>query len=251
MFNINKNSSLEQLQVLLTQNVSRGLEYLPQEFKKEQLKAFETFKKRVFLETIIDKTISFNKSLNFETEQNSLHLALSAEELLNIFKLRSDIYTKLNYNSEFPEIIEGLNFDKYDQNSAIIYTKTDNFISGTCRLIFDSKKKLPIEEKLNLNYLKHKHKNIAEVSRLIINNNSGLNLDFKKLTLGIYLVLIQNDLKATISVISKDHFKLYSKFGGFKIEKDLSSYGKLNSNFVITSWDISNVSKFFKKAFLK
>lgn len=86
---------------------------------------------------------------------------------------------------------------------------------------------------------------------MIINNNSGLNLDFKKLTLGIYLVLIQNDLKATISVISKDHFKLYSKFGGFKIEKDLSSYGKLNSNFVITSWDISNVSKFFKKAFLK
>lgn len=146
MFNINKNSSLEQLQVLLTQNVSRGLEYLPQEFKKEQLKAFETFKKRVFLETIIDKTISFNKSLNFETEQNSLHLALSAEELLNIFKLRSDIYTKLNYNSEFPEIIEGLNFDKYDQNSAIIYTKTDNFISGTCRLIFDSKKSFQLKK---------------------------------------------------------------------------------------------------------
>ncbi|AXX92956.1 hypothetical protein CPU12_04290 [Malaciobacter molluscorum LMG 25693] len=252
MFNINKNSSVEQLQLLLKSTINKSLDYMPKSFNDEQLKAFDVFKKRIYLEEIIEKSVSFNKSLNFETENKNLYIVKNVEELVNIFKLRSEIYTRLNYNNEFPEIIEGLNFDKYDVNSAIIYNKTDKLITGTCRLIFDSEKKLPIEEKLDLDYIRDDFNAIAEVSRLTIKHQKeGLSLDFKNLTQGIYAILKQNNQDATISVISKEHFKLYSKFGGFNIEKELNSYGHLNKTFVITSWDISKISKFFQKAFLK
>lgn len=150
MFNINKNSSVEQLQLLLKSTINKSLDYMPKSFNDEQLKAFDVFKKRIYLEEIIEKSVSFNKSLNFETENKNLYIVKNVEELVNIFKLRSEIYTRLNYNNEFPEIIEGLNFDKYDVNSAIIYNKTDKLITGTCRLIFDSEKNYQLKKNLIL-----------------------------------------------------------------------------------------------------
>ena len=118
-------------------------------------------------------------------------------------------------------------------------------------MIFDSDKKLPIEEKLDLSSIRNKFQNIAEVSRLMVKKEQkGLNLDFKHLTLGIYNIITNNNLDASISVILKEHFRLYGKFGGFNIEKELESYGNLNAPFIITSWNPYEVSNFFRKAFL-
>ncbi len=176
----------------------------------------------------------------------------SVKELIQIFMLRSKIYKKLNYNSEFPDLIEGLNFDFYDKNSAILYIKKDQVITGTCRLIFDSDKKLPIDKNYSLDYLRVDEKKISEVSRLIIEHqNAGLSQEFKLLTKGIYYVIKQNNLDFSISVIKEEHFKLYRRFGGFDIEEKLNSYGHLDNSFVITSWDILKISIFFKKLFLE
>jgi hypothetical protein len=90
----------------------------------------------------------------------------------------------MNYNSEFPEFIDGLDFDEYDECSAIVYSKRDNSITGTCRLIFDStERKLPIDEKFCLDYLRNEKGMIGEGSRVIIKNIEGLKPEFKLLTI--------------------------------------------------------------------
>lgn len=214
-------------------------------------KNYILFQAREHLEKTLEKSISFNKSLTWEITNNNLHLATTAEEFLEVYQLRSDIYTALHYNAEFQEIIEGLNFDDYDHNAGVVYTKTNDEITGTCRLIFDSSKKLPTEEKVDFKDLRKQYKNFAEVSRLMVKNKqNGLNLEFKNLTKGIYLLLEHNNIDLSVSVIRKDHFKLYSKFGGFKIEQEMQGYGELESEFVITSWNHKEISDFFKKAFL-
>jgi len=53
-----------------------------------------------------------------------------------------------------------------------------------------------------------------------------------------------------LSGIKQEHYKLYSKFGGFEIEKELKGYGKVDIPFYITSWNPALVSLFFKRAFL-
>lgn len=118
-------------------------------------------------------------------------------------------------------------------------------------MIFDSDKKLPIEEKISLPKLRNDYNKILEVSRLIIKQEkSGLNLDFKNLTKGTYFILLQNDMDLAVSVIKNEHFKLYSKFGGFEIEQEVKGYGELKSDFIITSWKYKEISNFFEKAFL-
>jgi predicted GNAT family N-acyltransferase len=207
-------------------------------------------KKNLF--ELISRVIAFNRSLKFDQSTPNLHLVTTPKELIEIFVLRSRIYTKLNYNSEFPDIIEGLNFDTFDENAAILYTKKEGVITGTCRLIFDSDKKLPIDKNYSLDYLRATKKRLAEVSRLVIEHqSSGLNLEFKLLTKGVYFVIKQNGLDASISVIKDDHFKLYNRFGGFYIEERLHTYGHLDNTFVITSWNVLKISNFFKKLFLE
>jgi len=201
---------------------------------------------------IVRSTISFNKKLSWKNNSENLYIATTPKELLSIYKLRSDIYNKLNYNHEFPDIIKGLNFDLYDKTSAILYTKINNCITGTCRIIFDSKNKLPIDNNYSLDYMRIKNKQLGEVSRLIINNhNEGLNQEFKTLTQGVYSIILNNSISISLSVITNEHFKLYRKFGGFIIEKKLNTYGHINKPFIISSWDVSKVSNFFKKIFLK
>ncbi len=234
MININKNKTVQRFEALFQ--------------KKDNIQYFE----KVFvLEKFIDEILEFNQKINFKSNYNNLHIVKTTEELIKIFELRSEVYSNLGYQNEFPEYLPNMNFDFYDKNSAILYVKTNGEISGTCRLIFDSDKKLPIEEKLNLSDIRKKFSNIAEISRLIVKKeNKGLNLDFKYLMAGIYYLKTQNNLNASISVFLQDHFKLYKKLGGFNIERELESYGKLNKPFVISTWNPLEISKFFQKAFL-
>jgi hypothetical protein len=213
---------------------------------------FEYFKNTLIFEKVLDEVITFNRKINWESNSANLKLVTTAEEFIKICNLRSEIYGNLGYQKEFPDALPNMNFDFYDINSAIIYNLTNNEITATCRLIFDSDKKLPIEDKLDLLSIRNKFEKIAEVSRLMVKKEQkGLNLDFKYLTLGIYNIITNNNLDASISVILKEHFKLYGKFGGFSIEKELESYGNLESTFIITSWNPYKVSSFFRKAFLQ
>lgn len=235
MVYINKNETVQRLEVLYKQQNS-----------------FDNFNKAFLFEKFIDIVLSFNKKINFESKYENLKKVNSAEELIKIFELRSEIYGNLGYQNEFPNYLPNMNFDFYDENAAILYTQNNNKITSTCRLIFDSNRHLPIEEKLDLSDIREKFPKMAEISRLMVKKETkGLSLDFKYLMAGMYYLKTQNNLDASTSVFLQDHFKLYEKLGGFTIERKLKSYGHLDKPFVISSWNPTNVSRFFKKAFLK
>ena len=138
MTNINKNRKLTLLQELVKNNLSKNLDYMPKSFNHEQQKALELFQKRIYLEETIEQAISFNRKFVLPQSNPNLKLATTAEELVEVFQLRSEVYGGLNYQNEFPDTIEGLNFDDYDQNSAIFLYKNNGKITGTTRLIYDS-----------------------------------------------------------------------------------------------------------------
>ena len=147
MIQINKNSSQDLFKSLIQDKIEQKLSYMPEGFNQEQKKALELFQSRIYLEEIIDKTITFNKNLTWEDSTPNLKLATTAEELVEVFKLRSEVFEQMGYLDEFNNPIEGLNFDRYDTNSAVIYYENNKEVSGTIRLIFDSKYGLPSEEK--------------------------------------------------------------------------------------------------------
>jgi predicted GNAT family N-acyltransferase len=223
-----------------------------QQLFQQQKSNLERLDKVFLLDKLIETVLSYNKKINFESDHKNLQIVSSAEELVQVYRLRSEIYGNLGYQNEFPDYLPNMNFDSYDENAAILFTKHNNEITSTCRLIFDSTQKLPIEEKLNLSGIRDKFPKIAEISRLMVKKESGgLSLDFKYLMAGMYYLKRQNNVDASASVFLQDHFKLYDKLGGFVIEKTLQSYGHLNKPFVISSWNPLNISKFFQRAFLK
>jgi len=250
-FNINKNNTLIVLEELVTQSIDTKLSYMPESFNTQQQQALEIFKQRLFLEKTIDEAISFNRGLTFPNENKNLHLATRAEDLIDVFKVRSDVYTSINYQEEFPDTIEGLNFDKYDSNSAILFYRNNNVITGTTRLIFDSINRLPSEDKFSFNHIRSQYNIIGELSRLIVQNEiKGLGLEFKNIMAGIHIIFMNNHIDITLLGIKKEHYKMYSKFGGSNIIEEIANYGSIDFSALILSWDPSKVSPFFKKAFL-
>lgn len=249
---INKNISLNLLQDIIKDNILQKESYLPQSFMIQQKKALEIFQKRVFLESIIDETISFNKKLSWNSDNKNLALTKTAEELVEVFKLRSDVFTEIGYQDEFPDTIEGLNFDVYDKTSAVIYYKNNKEVSATIRLIFDSENRLPSEEKESFDDMRAKYNCIGEISRNIVKTRGqGLNLEFKYLMCGIYNVFINNDIDIALSGIRQEHLKLFKKLGGVEIYKELNSYGSLETPCLIISYNPNYASNFFKKVFLE
>ena len=252
MIYINHNSAIEQLSNLINNSLNKYLNYMPDNFDEQQQNAIKLLKRRILLEEVLEESVAFNKKLNWEDTSKSLKLINSAEELIEVFKIRSSIYTSIDYQKEFPDTIEGLNFDKYDKNSAILYYKKSEEISGTLRLIFDSKHKLPTEKKFPFDYIRKQNKIIGELSRFVVDNKSkGLSLEFKNLFSGIHNIFRHNDIDLVVTAIKKDHYKLYSKFGGTKVEKELTGYGLVNMPFLVMSWNPELASDFFKRAFLK
>lgn len=202
------------------------------------------------LSKIIKNSIEFNQKLYESGIDYEVSLAVTVEELIEIYMLRSQVYKEMNYDSEFPEIIKGLNFDEYDECSAIIYSKREA-ITGTCRLIFDSSnKKLPIDKKFSLDYLRNQNKNLCEASRVIIKDSEGLKPEFKLLTIDSFKILTFFKMNA-ISVMTEEHLKLYKNFGGLSVEKKFQGYGSIDKLFLITLWNTSNISPFFKRIFLR
>ena len=251
MIHINHNRAVEQISHIMDSSFNETLNYMPNSFIEEQKYALELLKKRVFLEEIVEESVSFNQKLHWEQTNKNLRLVNSVEDLVEVFKLRSDVYTKLGYNQEFPDFIEGLNFDKYDKNAAILFYASENHVTGTTRLIFDSENRLPSEQKISFSDIRAKHKVVGELSRLIIGNEKkGLNLEFKYLMQGIHTIFTHNEIDITILAIIKEHYKLYTKFGGSEIIKELDAYGHLEGEHYLLSWNPGEVSSFFKKVFL-
>jgi len=248
---LNKNLSLNYLKDIVDNNINIKTSFLPDEFKKEQIQALEVFKKRVFLEEIIEETISFNKKLLWDNKNTNTSLVGNAEELIEVFKLRSTVYKEISYQKECPDVISGLNFDIFDKNSAVIFCKNNSTVSGTIRLIFDSKEGLPSEEKYSFFKQRENFGLIAEISRNIVKTrNKGLNLEFKYLMCGIYNIMKNNNVNLALSGIRSDHLKLFEKLGGVQVEKELDSYGNVNIPFFIISYNPNEASKFFKRIFL-
>ena len=152
MVYINKNEAFTRLNNIFN-NKQAGFEYL---------------RNTLIFERMLDEVITFNRKINWESNSANLKLVTTAEEFIKICNLRSEIYGNLGYQKEFPDFLPNMNFDFYDLNSAIIYNLTNSEITATCRLVFDSDKKLPIEEKLDLSSIRSKFQNIAEVSRLMV-----------------------------------------------------------------------------------
>jgi hypothetical protein len=201
------------------------------------------------LSKTVKNTIEFNQRLYSVGTLNGVSLATTAEELIEIFALRSKVYQEIGFLVEFPECIKGLDFDEYDEHSAIIYTKRDG-ITGTCRLIFDSDKKLPIDKHISVDYLRNQNMNLAESSRVIIKDSDGLKPEFKLLTKDSYRVLSAYNLNA-VSATTQEHIKLYHNFGGLTVEKKIQNYGKIPRDFFLTLWKTTDISPFFKRVFLR
>ena len=196
------------------------------------------------------KTLQYSSNIVWENQED-VFLVKKPNELLEIYTLRSKIYKNMGYNKEFPDTIQGINFDHFDENSAVLYTKTKGKITGACRIIFDSGYKLPIDNNFSLEYIRRNECRLAELSRLmIVKEKKGMNMEFKYLTAGVYNLMVENKYDKLISVIKDEHFSLYNKFGGFEKEAAMETYGELENPFIITVWNISKISTFFKKVFL-
>lgn len=250
MIYINRNQAVEQLQNILDSSFTK--EYMPTDFNQQQYHAFDLLKKRVFLEEVIEKTISFNRGLNWENNNKNLKLVNDTEDLIEVFKLRSTVLADVGYQEECPDVIEGLNFDTYDNNSAVLYYKNNNEVTGTLRLVFDSENKLPTDSKFSFNGLRERYNTIGELSRFAIKNRKkGLSLEFKNLFAGVYDLFTNNDIDLIVTSIKKEHFKMYSKFGGTEILQEMDNYGNIPHEAYTLLWDPSLASNFFKKAFLQ
>lgn len=251
MFYINHNKTFHEFEQLLDKDLKINSNQLPETFNLAQFKALEVFKQRIFLEEIIENTIDFNKKIVWHDECEKIHLTTTAEELIEVFKLRSDIYRSINYQNEFPDTIDGLNFDKYDTNSAIVYYKNNEKITGSIRLIFDSSFGLPTEEKHSFSQIRSQFNKIGELSRNVIyNDGRGLNLEFKYLMRGIYHIFKNNDIDIALSGIKQEHLKLFQKLGGVDIVQEMDSYGSIKVPFLVISYNPEYASTFFKKVFL-
>jgi len=202
------------------------------------------------LSKIIKNSIKFNQKLYDIGTLDGVSLATTVEDLMEIFALRSKVYKEIGYSDEFPEFLKGLDFDEFDECSAIVYSKRGDSITGTCRLVFDIDKKLPIEEKFSVEYLRNQNRNLIEASRVIIKGSEGLKPEFKLLTQDSYRVLNSYGVDA-VSAMTQEHIRLYKNFGGLTVEKKIDTYGGIEKEFFLTLWKTQEISPFFKRVFLR
>lgn len=252
MISINKDYSLWQLRELIHNNFLKNSQIGEKGLDDEQKQILDIFNKRIFLEETIEESLAFNRKLTWDTSNGAYQLATTAEDIVGVFKLRSDVYQMMRYGNEFPDMIDGLNFDLFDYHSAVIFCKDGQEYTGTSRIIFDSPfNKLPSDQKFSFNYLREKNLKIAETSRLTIKKDPNkLSLDFKNIMKAYYDIFMHNNIDLIVSSIVQAHYKLYSKFGGIAIEKELTGFGELDGEFFVISWDAHHASNFFRRSFL-
>lgn len=85
MVNINKNIALKDLENLMNKSLSRRLNYMSDDFNIEQEHMIEMFKKRIFLEEVVEETITFNKNINWDFSIKNLKLIAKCRRINKSF----------------------------------------------------------------------------------------------------------------------------------------------------------------------
>lgn len=203
------------------------------------------------LEKVISGIIKTQKESKLKKHFTpNLFLATTENEILEIMKLRSKVFTQLDYNEEFPEEIEGLNFDDFDENSLVFAYRRKNQITGTMRVILDINQNLQSDEKVCLDSLR-KENTLGELSRLAVAlefQKSGV--EFKNLFSAAYQIAIKTNINKYILGILEEHKYMYEKFGNVQTLYE-GNYGEINLDCTIISWDVQNPSTYFQKIILK
>lgn len=233
-----KEKKMNKIQALLNEKI-RDFHNHPREIQHE-------------LMDILTASIAFSKALVWANHHRGATLATTVDSLLGAYRLRSQVYLEMGYDKEFPDPIAGYNYDKFDRYSAVLYTQQGGQTTGTCRVIFDSGYKLPIDKSYSLNHLRQKEATITELSRMaVINQERGMGNEYKILMRGSYHILQDNLVDQTVCIVPNKHIKLYKKFGGVTIEKHFNDYGDIHKHFVIASWRLYETSPYFRRAFLE
>ncbi len=203
------------------------------------------------LENTINETLKLSEKSKWKSQNKYIDIVRSKKDVIDIFKLRSRIYKEVGYNVEFPEEIEGLIYDDSDKRSILFLSRNENKqIVGSIKLTLDKKCKiLPSEDKYLFNHIREKY-NVAELGKQVIETRNRGKLTYKYLYSAVYNFAISNNIDTLVGSFKKDHLKLYRKFGGIKIEKEIKSYGNINLDFYIISWNLHKVSDFFKRGIL-
>lgn len=257
MVNIIKNKTLVEFENIIKNDFKKNYHIFPKELLKSEKEAMKVFKNRIQLEEIIDTTLKLNQSINWKSFNKNIKLVNYAEDLINVFKLRSDVYRPLGYLNEFLENIPGLNYDNYDKYSIILIGKENNKIIGTTRVILDSKlglqsEKIPEFQEIykNLRY-NNPNKRIVEGSRTVIDSNFRGSQILKYFFRSMYELYDELDIGVyTSCMLEEMNSKLYSNIG-FEILKKSSSYSNIEKEVVLLSWTKENLTPFFKRGILK
>lgn len=211
-------------------------------------------KKKKLDSIIADVQNCFNNLRLPEYFDYGLKFAITPEEILEVMKLRSKIYTSLGYNKQFPEEINGLNYDDFDRHSLILISRNKNNIVGSLRIVFDSLIGLPSEKMISINNWK-KNLNFAELSRLVVDPNfrsgdkENGSLAFNQLFAGTYWTSHLTDLDRYLMVMKDKHAQRYLEFGGVT-NLGSTKYGNLDQDSQILLWNPSLVGDEFSEKIL-
>ena len=211
------------------------------------------------LESVIEGCVAFRDKINIESVlSNGVEVVSNEDDLIKIMRLRSQVFTPMGYNRQFPERIVGLNFDDYDRYSIILMTKRDGEITATSRLILDSELGLQ-SEKIDdfatiIARLKDENERqgytVAEGSRTAILPEYRASVEFKKIVAASYLAARALNVGDVMSSMPTEMFqRLYTKVGMEEVGR-VNNYGELQQSSVLLSWPMEKVTPFFKRAFL-
>ena len=75
--------------------------------------------------------------------------------------------------------------------------------------------------------------------------------EYKYLMRGLYYVFNKNEMDMTVSLIRRDHLRIFKNIGAVEVLQDVENYGGLSEDFILMSCDPSKPTRLFLKAFLK
>ena len=191
--------------------------------------------------------------LHLLTEEYTLVLATSKEDIKNVIQIRKEVYTtKYNKPIEFLNSI-GVLFDEDDRQSFIYllrHNETNKYV-GTVRVFFMNKytpsKKLPMQQTVNEENIKSflQKLPVVEISRLALSRNLPQHKIFSALqlrTLLTYGLMIATRISfilySSLTVFSIIENSLYrilkrQKVNFEQIAETVDSYGKKRTPFAI------------------
>lgn len=230
------------------------------EYEKNINHAINSSTKKKLMEILYYSTLLNQETLFDKNLIGIANIAKKPEEIIEIMKLRYNVYKELGYNKEFNTEIPGLDFDRFDKNSIFVIYSRNNEITATTRIIKDTVEGLLSEKKYDLktgfneirieNWLEHKK--IAELSRTVIKpeyQKSGI--EFRSMFSDLYNIGKSTDIGNYLMVMPKDMYHALYEKCGMEIIKEIENYGNIDKQSVIIKWDINNINPFFKRIILK